>query len=132
MLLVCVPQHVFQVFLELDSQKETSGNFLNLDDLLPSFVEVNLDVVPGAIATVEALNEDTRAISLKDTPESVNVYLKIEQMLFCRLFLGVIRDVELHELVEASESVSERSIFNSLFVGYNKIVKSQKRLNAVN
>jgi hypothetical protein len=132
MLLVCVPQHVFQVFLEFDSQKESSGNFLNLDDLLPSLVEVDLDVVPGPVAPVEALNEDARAVSLKDTPESVNIDLKIEQMLFCGLFLGVIRNVELHELVETSESISKRSIFNSFLVSYHKVVEGQKRLYAVN
>ena len=39
--------------------------------------------------------------------------------------------MELHELIEASESVSEGGIFDSLFVSYNKVVQSQERLDAV-
>lgn len=39
--------------------------------------------------------------------------------------------MELHELIEASESVSEGCIFYSLLVSYNKVVQSQERLDAV-
>lgn len=52
-------------------------------------------------------------------------------MLFGALLLSVVRDVELHELVEASEAVAEGGVFNALLVGYDKVVKRQKRLDAV-
>lgn len=52
MLLVGVPEHVLKIFLKLAPKKETSSDFLDLDYLLPSLIEVNLDVVSRSVASI--------------------------------------------------------------------------------
>lgn len=99
MLLVSVPEHVLEIPLELASQKKTSSDLLNLDDLLPPLIKVNLDIVPRSITSVKTLDEYTRRISLKDSPEAINVYLKVKKMLLSTLLLRVVWDMEFHEFV---------------------------------
>ena len=50
MLLVSVSEHVLEVPLELDPEEEASRDLLDLDDLLPPLVKVDLDVVSRPIA----------------------------------------------------------------------------------
>lgn len=74
-LLVLVLEHVSQITLELCPEQESSCNLLNLDDLLPSLIKVDFDVVPGPIAPIQALYQDTRTISLEYSPQSIDVDL---------------------------------------------------------
>ena len=75
MLLIGVHQHVSEVFLEFESQQEPSSNLLNLNDFVPSFVEVDLDVITGAISSIKTLDQNAGRVSFKDSSESVDVYL---------------------------------------------------------
>lgn len=52
-------------------------------------------------------------------------------MLFRRLLLGVVRNVELHELVEAPEPVAKGGILDALFVGDDEVVQGKQGLHAV-
>ena len=80
-LFIGVAEHVFEVLLQLESQKETTSYLLNFHDLLPSLIEVNLDIVSGPVSTIETLNQNTWTVSLKYSPQSVHVDLKIEKVL---------------------------------------------------
>lgn len=44
-------------------------------------------------------------------------------MLVCRAFVRVVRNVQLHELVEAAEPVAKARVFNSLLVRYHVVVE---------
>lgn len=52
-------------------------------------------------------------------------------MLLGTLLLGIVGNVELHELVETSESVAKGGVFDPLLVSYNEVVQSQERLDRV-
>jgi len=131
MFFVRISQHVFQILLQLEPEQETSSNLLNFNNLLSSFVEVDLDIIPGSVTSIQTLYENTRTVSLEDSPEPVYIYFQIEQMLFSRFFFGVVGNVEFHELVETSKSIAKRCIFNSFFVGYNKIIKGEQSGNTI-
>ena len=45
-------------------------------------------------------------------------------MLLCTLLLGVVWNMKLHELVEATESVTEGGVFNPLFISDDEVVQS--------
>ena len=81
MLFIGVSEHVFEVLLQLEPQEETTSYLLNFHDLLSSLIEVNLDIVPGPVASIETLNQNTWTVSLEYSPQSVNVNLKIEKVL---------------------------------------------------
>lgn len=81
MLFIGVSEHVFEVLLQLESQKETTSYLLNFHDLLPSLIEVNLDIVSGPVSSIETLNQNNWTVSLKYSPQSVDVDLKIEKVL---------------------------------------------------
>ena len=51
-LLISVPEHVLKILLKLAPEKETSGDFLDLNNLLPSLIEVNLDVVSRSVTSI--------------------------------------------------------------------------------
>lgn len=131
MLLVGVSKHVPQVILELLSATVTSVNLLNLNDFLLSFVEVDLSEIPSFVTSVQRLDKYSRTIPFKNPLEPVNIDLKVKQMLLGGLLLGVIGDVQLHELIQASEPVAKRSIFNPFFVSNGVVVQSQQRLYRV-
>lgn len=44
----------------------------------------------------------------------------------------VLWDVKLHELVESPESVTERGVLNSFFIGYNEVVKGFQTRDGIN
>lgn len=44
-------------------------------------------------------------------------------MLFCRPLISVVWNVKFHELIEASEAVAKRGVFDSLFIRDNIIVE---------
>jgi hypothetical protein len=81
MLLVSVLQHLEQVFLQLLSEKESSGYFLDLHGFFLPFVEVDLNIVPGSVPSVQTLDQDGRTITLEDSAQSIGVYLKVENVL---------------------------------------------------
>ena len=130
-LLVGVLQHISQVSLQPHAQQEATSNLLDLYDLLSTLIEVDLHVVARSVATIQRLDQDGGTVSLEDAAQSVDVDLKIEQVLFGTFFLRVIGYVQFHELVEASEPVTERRVFNALFISDHKVVESHQRLNRV-
>ena len=75
MLLIGVPEHVLEILLELAPKEETSCDFLNLDDLLPSLIKIDLDVVSRSVTSIKTLDEHTWRISLEDSPKTINIYL---------------------------------------------------------
>ena len=131
-LFICVPKHIFQILLEFLSQQETSGNLLNFDDFLPSLIEVNFHIISWSITTVLTLKQNTWTVSFENSSKSVNINFKIEKMLLGWFFLSVVWNVKFHEFVETPESVTERCIFDSLFISDYEVVKSQKWLDTVN
>jgi hypothetical protein len=56
MLLIGVPEHVLEILLELAPKEETSCDFLNLDDLLPSLIKIDLDVVSRSVTSIKTLD----------------------------------------------------------------------------
>ena len=130
-LLIGIPEHVLKILLKLAPKKETSGNLLDLYNLLPPLIEVDLDIVSRSVTSIQTLDEHTRRIPLEDSPKTIDIYLQVEQMLFCTLLFSVVWDVEFHELVKTSESVAEGSIFDTLFVCDYEVVECKKRLDAV-
>lgn len=53
-------------------------------------------------------------------------------MLLSRSFVGVVWDVKFHEFVQTSESVAERRIFDSFFIGDDIVVECFQTINRVN
>lgn len=56
MFLVGVLQHLQQVFLQLLSEKESPGDFLDLNSFFLPFVEVDLNIIPGSVPSVQTLD----------------------------------------------------------------------------
>ena len=52
-------------------------------------------------------------------------------MLFCTLFLGVVRHVQLHVLVHGAEAIAERGILNSFLISDDECVEGEQRLRRV-
>ena len=78
MFFVGIAKHISQIFLEFQTQQETSRNFLNTDDLLAALVEVDFDEVSWAIAPVETLDQDTWTIALEYSPEAIDIDLEVK------------------------------------------------------
>ena len=69
-----------------------------------------------SVTSIQTLNQNRRRVTFKYTLQSVYINIQTNQVTLSALQLGVVGDVQLHELVKSSESVSETRIFNSLFV----------------
>lgn len=132
MFFIGILQHIFQIILQLQSQQEPSCNLLDLDNFLTSFVEVNLHVVTRSVASVKTLNQNTGTVSFKYSLKPIDVYLQVEQMLFCRLFFGVIWDVQFHKFIEAPKPVAKGCILNPFLISYDEVIERQQCLDAVN
>jgi len=72
-LLASVDKHVLEVFLELLSHEPTSCYFLYFDDLLLSLIKIDLHIVSTSIPSVETLNQDARAVSFKDSLQTIHI-----------------------------------------------------------
>jgi hypothetical protein len=104
---------------------------LNLDCSFLSLFILALGVVATCTASPEALYKNRGAVTLKNTFEPVNVNIQVHEVLLSRAFVGVVSDVNFHEFVEASESVAERSVFDSLLVRYDIVVQRFQALNLI-
>ena len=71
-----------QVSLQFDSEQESSGNLLNLDDFLTSFIEIDFDIVTRSVTPIQALDEDTWTVPFENSSKPINIDLQIEQVLF--------------------------------------------------
>ena len=78
MLLIRVLEHIFQISLQFDPKQEASGNLLDLNDFLTSFIEINLDIVTRSVTPIQALNKNTRTISFENSSEPININLQVE------------------------------------------------------
>lgn len=126
MLLIGILKHILQISLQFYPEQPASSNLLNLDDFLTSFIEVDLDIVSRSVTSIQALNENTWTVPLENSSQSVNIDLQVEQVLFSRLLFRIVGNVELHELVETSETVTEGCIFNSFFIGNDEVVEGKQ------
>ena len=84
-----------------------------------------------SVTSIQTLNQNTRRVAFEYTLQSVHINIQTNQVTLCTLQLGVVGDVQLHELVKSSESVSETRIFNSLFVCNYMVIKSFESWNRV-
>ena len=84
-----------------------------------------------SVTSIQTLNQNTRRVTFEYTLQSVDINIQTNQVTLSALQLGVVGDVQLHELVKSSESVSETRIFNSLFVCNYMVIKSFESRNRV-
>ena len=93
MLFIGIPEHVFQVFLESDSQQESTSYLLDFNDLLPSLIEVDFYIISGAVSSIQALDQNTRTVSFENSSETINIYFKVKKMLFGTFLFSVVWDM---------------------------------------
>ena len=116
-------QHIIEIPLEFLPCKPTPYVLLNLDDFKHLVLHLLADTVPLPVPSVYGLDHYRGRVPLEYSPQAVNVNLKIEEVLLCRLFFRVVRDVKLHELVQGTVAVSEGCILDPLLVRYNVVVQ---------
>lgn len=78
MLLISVLKHIFQISLQFDPKQEASGNLLDLDDFLTSFIEINLDIVTRSVTSIQTLDENTWTIPFENSSKPININLQVE------------------------------------------------------
>ncbi len=75
------------------------------------------------IAAVNSLNHNAWGVSLKNPTEPINIDFKIKKVLHSWFVLGVVGDMQLHELVEGAETVAKGGILDTLLVCDNVVVQ---------
>ena len=96
---------------------------LNEQGVLSPLLEVELEEVAGLVAAEEALDQDGGTVAFEASLQSVNVHLQVELVLLRARLVAVVRDVPLHVLVQAPETVTERGVFDSLLVCDHVVVE---------
>ncbi len=115
-------QHIHEFPFEAESCEEAPGDFLDLDDLHDLLVHLEADLISLPPAPVDRLDQDGRAVSFEDALESVDIYLEVEKVLLCRFLSRVVGDMQLHELVERAETVTEGGVVDALLVRDHVVV----------
>lgn len=104
---------------------------MQLDDRSESLLVVALGIVAGGTPSPEALNQDAGTVALENTLEAVHIDLEVKEVLLGRAFVGVVGDVQLHELVEATEAVTEGGVLDALLIGYHVVIERLEARNRV-
>ena len=88
-----------------------------------SFVEVNLHKVSAAVASVQGLDQNARRVSFKNALETVYVDVQADKMALGALFMLVVGNIQFHKLIQASEPIAKRGVFNAFFIRYDVVVE---------
>ncbi len=115
-------QHIHKFLLKPIAADEPSNNFLYFNDLDYLVLHLKADVISLAPSSVEWLNNNWWAISFEDSMQSVNINFQVEKMLLGWFLASVIWHMQFHEFIKSTEPVTKRSILDSLFISYYKVV----------
>lgn len=80
--------------------------------------------IARAETPIQRLDKDGGRVSLKNSLQPVDVHLQVKEMVLGRALVGVVWDVQLHELVKPAKPVAKRRVLNAFLVRYHIVVES--------
>ena len=119
----CLRKQLFQILLECLSLQPPTHILLYGNCIRSLLLIIECLEIPWSVTPIQTLNQNTWTVSFEDSLESVDIHFQVELVLLSTPLMTIVRDMQLHEFIESSESVTEGSVFNYFFIRYDEVVK---------